>query len=187
MKKVSIYVISLLLVTVITISGTYAFFYAAAQNNQAVNTGSHQLLVKYSGDVAISGEIELVRTKEEGFRRELDISLDEKSVSAAANFFIRVDNITEGFQNEALKWEIYELLTDSENNKTEKYINSGNFKNINSNTINYIAEEITLSTSIRTFVVYLWLDGNKAGNEVLGARLAGYIGAETETISGVLS
>ena len=107
MKKVSIYVILLLLVLVITISGTYAFFTAVAQRENAIDTGTHQLQVKYSGDVAISGEIELVRTKEEGFRRELNIQLGTNSVSAVANFFIRVDEITEGFQNKALKWEIY--------------------------------------------------------------------------------
>ena len=105
MKKVSIYVISLLLIAVVSISGTYAFFTAVIQRDNAVDTGSHQLQVQYSGDVAISGEIELVRKKEEGFRRELDIALGPKSVNAAANFFIQVDTITEGFQNKALKWE----------------------------------------------------------------------------------
>ena len=182
MKKVSIYVISVSLIATLAIGGTYAFFTAVIQRNNAVETGSHQLQVQYSGDVAISGEIELVRTKEEGFRRELDIALGPKSVDAAANFFIQVDTITEGFQNKALKWEIYELI-----NEEEKYINSGNFLNINSNSRNYIAEGLVLNQTTRKFVVYVWLYGEEAGNEVLGAKLTGHIGAETETISGILS
>lgn len=182
MKKVSIYVISLFLVAILAIGGTYAFLTAVVGNNNAINMGSHQLKVKYSGNEKISGEIELVKTKEEGFRRELNIGLETNSLPAAANFFIRVENITEGFQNKALKWEIYELL-----NGEEQYINSGDFENVTSNTTNYIAEGLTLTTTTRTFVVYLWLNGEEAGNEVIGAKLTGYIGAETETISGDLT
>ena len=182
MKKTIIYVIILLVVAALSISGTYAFFSTMTQNSNAVDTGSHQLQVQYSGDVAISGEIELVRTKEEGFRRELNIGLSPNSVPAAANFFLRVDEITEGFQHKALKWEIYELKDGK-----EEYIKSGNFLNITSNSTQYIAENQMLSTTSRTFVVYLWLYGEEAGNEVIGAKLVGYIGAETENISGELS
>jgi hypothetical protein len=130
MKKTSIYIIVLLLVAFLTTGGTYAFFTGVIQRNNAVNMASHQLKVKYSGNVDIGGEIELVKTKEEGFRRELNIGLDQNSVPAAANFFINVDNITEGYQNKALKWEIYELLNGKEN-----YINSGNFQNVRSNSV----------------------------------------------------
>ena len=183
MKKKTIYVISLFLVAILAIGGTYAFFTTVIQRNNAINLVSHQLKVTYSGNVQISGEIELVKTKEEGFRRELIIGLEENSVPAAANFFINVDTITEGFQNKALKWEIYELL-----NGEEKHINDGNFEHVTSNSVQYIAEGLTLSsTTTRTFVVYLWLYGEEAGNEVIGAKLTGYIGAETETISGDLS
>ena len=65
--------------------------------------------------------------------------------------------------------------------------NSGTFKNITSNTTNYIAENIVLSTTARKFAVYLWLDGQDATNDVIGAQLSGYIGADTEKISGVLT
>ena len=123
----------------------------------------------------------MVRTKEEGFRRQLSIGISENSVAAAANIFMHIDNITEGFQNKALKWEVYELI-----NEKEIYINSGNFKNIKSNSIEYIAEGLTLSTTDRIFIVYLWLYGEEAGNEVIGAKLTGYVGAETETIHGNL-
>jgi len=182
MKKRSVYVILLLLVSVLAISGTYAFLTALAESNNAINTGSHQLQVEYSGDVQISGNIELVKAKEEGFRRELSIGLKTNSVPAAANFFIRVDNISQGFQIDALKWEIYEII-----NNNESYINSGTFKNITSNTTNYIAENISLSTATRKFAVYLWLDGKDATNDVIGAQLSGYIGADTEKISGDLT
>lgn len=179
MKKVSIYVISLILVAFLAISGTYAFFTSITQRNNAVVTSAHQLQVQYSGDAAISGEIELVRTKNEGFRREFSIGLGAKSIPAVANFYIYVEHITEGFQNKALKWEIYEVI-----NNTEHYMNSGTFEEVNSNTKQYMATNLTLSTTTRYFVVYLWLYGEEAGNEVIGAKLAGYIGAETETISG---
>lgn len=182
MKKIGIYVITLLLVSVITISGTYAFFTVVTERNNALDSGTHQLLVKYTGDAAISGTVDLVKNKEEGFRRVLTIGLDENSLDAVANIFIKVDEITEGFQNDAFKWEIYELI-----NNEEKYMKSGTFLNITSNSTNYIAENLALDTNVRTFVVYIWLNGDEAGNEVLGAVLQGYIGAETATISGELS
>ena len=45
------------------------------------------------------------------------------------------------------------------------------------------AHEIT--TEQEEYAVYLWLNGNEAGNEVIGASLMGYIGAESEPISGI--
>lgn len=182
MKKTITYIISLFLVAIFTIGGTYAFFTSSVQRNNAIASGSHQLQVIYSGDIEIGGQIELVKTKSEGFRRELKIGLSEKSVAATANIFMHIDNITKGFQNKALKWEIYELL-----NGEETYINSGDFESITSNSVKFLVEDITLSTTSRTFVFYLWLYGEEAGNEVIGANLTGYIGAETETISGNLS
>lgn len=181
MKKAMIYTVTLLLVTLITVSGTYAFFSAMTTNNNTI-AGTHQIKVIYSGDTQIEGYIDLVKAKEEGFRRVVSIALGEDSVPAEANIYIYLEQLDEGLATNALKWEIYEL-----NDETETYVNSGTFYGYTSTNKVYMLEGLSLPKETKEYAVYLWLNGYEAGNEVRGATLRGYIGAETNTITGLTS
>jgi len=181
MKKMMIYTLTLFFVTLITVGGTYAFFSAVVDQN--TNTmGTHQLKVLYSGDTEISGFIELVKSKEEGFRRVVSISQTEDSVPALANIYIHLLQIDAGFSSVAMKWELYEL-----NGEEEKYVNSGTFSGYQNAEKIYMLENLQLTEETKEYAIYLWLNGYEAGNEVVGATLRGYIGAETQPITGVTS
>lgn len=183
MKKAFIYIITLLLVTIVTVSGTYALFTVMASGNNAINeVGTHQLKVIYSGDTAISGEIELVESKEKGFRRVVSIALGEDSTPAVANLYIALEHIDVGLASEAMNWELYEL-----NGKEETYVDSGTLLGYESGQKVYMLKGLELTTTTKEYAIYLWLNGHKAGNEVKDAALRGFIGAETEPITGITS
>ena len=180
-KKIIIYATVLLLVTLITVSGTYAFFSASA--TQIANSmGTHELKVLYSGDTEISGFIELVKGKEDGFRRVVSIAQAEDSVPALANIYIYLSQIDEGFSSVAMKWEIYEI-----NGEEEKYVNSGTFDEYQNDEKIYMLQNLQLTEETKEFAIYLWLNGYEAGNEVVGAILRGFIGAETQPVTGLTS
>lgn len=183
MKKVITYVIVLSLVAIVTMSGTYAFFHTSALASNAIdNLTTHEIKVIYSGDTEIDGFIELVKSKEEGFRRVVSISLDTGSIDAAGNLYVYLDEITSGFSStRCFKWELYEIKGNE-----EEYISDGSFYGYNSGEKAYMVQNLKLSTTTREFAVYLWLNGYEAGNETVGAILRGYIGAETQPITAIL-
>lgn len=191
MKKTLTYGLILLIVTIITVSGTYAFFTATTTAEEPIAVESHQLEVIYMGDTEINGGLDLVRDKSGGHRRQVSIALSENSVGAAANIYININQITSTLATDALTWEVYKLENEEEieySNGTfldcgqpgETKITCSAGKRI------YLVNDLELSTTPQIFVIYIWLNGYKAGNEVLGATLKGYIGAETENITGLL-
>lgn len=190
MKKAMTYALVLLLVTILTVGGTYAFFTATTTSNSLAGE-THQLEVIYTGDTEINGNLNLVKTKEEGWKRTISIGLSETSVGASANLYISISQITATLANDALNWELYQLI-----DNTETYVNSGTFldcgaigaskSKCSSGDRIYMLTGYELSTTPTQYVIYLWLDGYKVGNEVLGATLKGYIGAESNQITGIL-
>lgn len=179
MKKVIIYAITLFLVATFTIASTYAYLSGVVTSKKAVETGTHQIQVIYSGAEPIDGEIELTTEKTEDFRRELTIALDTGSLPAAANFYIHADKIDSGIARPGFKWEFYEVK-----NGIEEFISSGTFDGLQSNERIYMKKGLTLSAEVRTFAVYLWANGHEVGNEAIEQELKGYIGAETEPVTG---
>lgn len=187
MKKAILYTIIILLVIVITVTGTYAFFVATTGSNNNVTANSAKLEVIYTGGTAIQGGLNLVRTKEEGFNTTVTIKLSEDSVDAMADIYIHINQITSTIATEALIWEVYKKYEG-----TETFVDSGTFLDCEAeNTTKkcengdkiYIVKNYELTTTDTYYTVYIWLNGDKVGNEALGATLDAYIGAETEHIT----
>ena len=191
MKKILTYATILLIVAIISVSGTYAFFAASVSTEDPISGTAHHLEVRYNGDEEINGGLELVTDKSEGHRREVSIALAENSIDALANIYIYIDQISPGLASEALVWEVYTL----ENGVEVKY-DEGSFvkcgkteetkAKCSDGDKNYLVTNYKLSTTSETFVIYLWLNAMKSDNSVLDGKLKGYIGAETENITGLL-
>lgn len=191
MKKKVILVTTLILVTIIAVGGTYAFLSSIITRN-TFNAQSHKLEVIYRGDTEINGLLELVKSKEAGYRREVSIGLSENSVGATANLFIYIETITSNLAVTGLKWEIYRI-----NGESETYVNSGTFMDCgkinetktkcSSGKSIYMVNNLELSTTPAKFAVYIWLNGDEVNNSVLDGMLKGYIAAETENITGQIS
>lgn len=190
MKKVITYAITLLVVTLLTVSGTYAYFSATVGKNQTLGETA-RLEAIFTGDAALNKELILGKSKEQGYSRTISIGLAEDSLEAAANLYIYVEQISTTLATDALNWELYRI-----ENGTEKHVKSGTFAKCGNigeaqttcraNKKAYMLTDYQLSTTPTEFVIYLWLNGALVDNSVLGATFKGYIGAETENITGIL-
>lgn len=180
MKKMLIYISITALIIVITTTGTYAFFSASTNTGNGITSEAANLEVIYTGGTAIQGTLNLVRTKEEGFNTTVNIRLTEDSIDAMAKLYIKINDIGETIANDALNWEVYK------DNSTTAYA-KGTFNDYKSGDKVYIVNNYDLSTTNTSFKIYIWLNGEQVGNEVLGATLDAYIGAETEIITTQLS
>lgn len=178
MKKIILYTAIILLVIIITVGGTYAYFVSTINSANTLTTASSKLEVIYTGDTAITGVLNLVSSKEEGKKATVKIQLSEDSVDAKADLYIQVNEIGTNIASNALNWEAYRTY-----NGEESFVNSGTFSGIEDGDKIYIDTDYRLSTTETSYTVYIWLDGNKIGNEAIGEILEGYIGAEAEHIT----
>lgn len=191
MKKIGLYIIITLLLIVATITGTYAYMIATINSsNNAVNTSGTNLKVVYSGGAAIEGILNLSNDKTGGLNTTVNIKIAEDSVVAKAHLYIDIEKITSSIATNALNWEVYKTV-----NGVESFVNSGTFADCLTGTTArkcvagdklYIVNDYQLSTEDTAFTIYVWLDGNKVGNEVVGATFKGIVAAESENFTGDL-
>lgn len=173
MKKTIISITIVLLITIITVVGTYAYIFSTiSSTTNAVTTDTSLIDIIYTGGNEISGTLNLVSSKEEGKNTTVTIKLSEESVDAEADIYIKINEIDSDIATEALNWECHR----THNNETS--VTSGTFNGKTNGDKIYIDTDYRLSTTETYYKVYIWLDGNKIGNEALGASFDAYIGAE---------
>ncbi len=185
MKKQLIYAICAVLLLAITISGsTYAFFSASAGENSNVDTQSHIYSIIYTGGTQIEGPLTLTENKTGGANTTVHIKVAEGSIEPLAYLYLNIEDMTENLSSSAVKWEVSGVK-----NNQVVYTDSGTFAGYNdtNNNIIPLVEDYQLTTEQTDFTVYVWIDGNIAGNEILGASFSGYISASTDRITGVLN
>jgi len=186
-KKAIIYITTILLLTIITVGGTYAFFTANASSKNDVVTEAHKFEVIYTGGTKISGPLNLASKKEQGTNTTVNIKVAEDSVLGKANIYIMIEEISKVIANDALVWEVYKT-----SQGVESFVDSGTFlecadgnntKPCEANDKLYLVKNYKLSKENTSFTIYLWLNGNLVDNQVIGATFKGYIGAESENFT----
>lgn len=189
MKKIIVYISIILLIIIITAGATFA--YLTMTTNSEINSvlaEGTEIKMIYTGGKKIEGAISLTEDKTGGLNTTVNIRLEEDSPKVKTNLYINVDQITPALASEGFKWEVYK------NDETIPF-NVGNFEGCqDGNTTKkctngdklYIINDYETLTTNTSFTVYVWLDGNLVGNEVLGASFTGTIGAESEKFTGHL-
>ena len=189
MKKITIYITIILLITVITAGSTFAYLISTTNSGiNTVTTEGAEIKVLYTGGKKLEGLISLSEDKTGGINTTVNISLEEDSAPVKTNLFINVDQITSTLATSGFKWEVYK------NNETTPF-STGDFLGCkNGNTTKkcakgdklYIVNDYKTLTTNTSFTVYVWLDGHIVGNEVIGATFSGTIAAESEKFTGDL-
>lgn len=179
-KPTIIMLVSVLLLIVVVIGSTYAFFTSSVNGTSAQTSGS-KFQVIYTGDTQFEKQINLSTGKVEESSTTVNIKVGEGSVKANAVLYLVVEDITTELAVEGFNWEVYGYI-----NSKQVYYNNGNFDGVKINDTINIVENYQLSEENTEFKVYLWLDGNKVGNEVMNASFKGHIGAKTENFTGKL-
>ena len=193
MKKVITYIIIILIITITTVGSTYAYLVSQiSQNKNTLFGEGAELNVVYAGGTALEGGLSPGVDKESGLSTTVNIAITADSVVAKSNLYINVNTISSALATEGFIWEVYKTV-----NGEETFVDSGSFIECRTTTGKdtkkcatgdklYIVNDYILSTTPTYFTVYVWIDGNKTGSEVLGASFKGTIGAETEKFTGNL-
>ena len=189
MKKKFLYsiVITLLVIVAAVAGTTYAYYsLSAAGTNRNVSSKSEKYEVIYNEGTYINSEtceMDVVASKEEGCYTDIEIGLaNGVNVAVNANLYINVVSISPELQTAGFKWEVYRL-----NGNTETYLTNGNFQTIPANNQIVILTNESLSTTKKKFRIYIWLDGNLTDNTVVGKSFNGYVGANTEILTGIIN
>lgn len=187
MKKIVLYTATILLLTIITVGGTYAFFSVTAGSKDVLSTMANKFEVIYTGDAAFDGPLNFSSDKEGGINKTVNIRVSEDSVLGKVDIYFQIEEITEQIANDKLVWEVYKN-NETIASKTGYFNQCGENKNevCKSGDRLYLIEGYQLSIDNTAFTIYLWLDGSKATNDVIGASFKGFIGAQSENITGHL-
>ena len=186
MKKYMLYsIIAVLFLILIVAGSTYSFLSTSfdTQNN-SIYSNTKGLNIIYNNGSHINNSIGVVSRKEEGYNTTVKIKIAPNSVAAKTNLYIYIENITSNIAIDGFIWEVYGYK-----NGSQVYTNSGTFAGYNDTTNNKIpiVNNYLLSEDETSFTVYFWLDGSQTNNEVLGGSFSGYIGANSEQVSGILT
>lgn len=182
MKKILMYTAAVLLITIITVGGTYAYFFATiASDNDAANTNSTKLDVIYTKGDTIDGFLNLSSDKTGGINTTINIKVAEDSVMGIADLYFNIEEITANLAIASLHWEVYKTI-----DEVESFVNRGTFEGKQTGDKFTIVDNYKLSATNTAFTVYIWLDGNAVGNEVLTGKIKGYISASIEQFTAEL-
>lgn len=182
MNKKLIYSISIvLLLSIAIIGGTYSFF-AAITDNKNITTNASKFEVIYTGGTEIKGPIELSEDRNGGINTTVHIKVGEGSSHALAYLYLNIVEMTDNLSAPNVKWEVSGIQKGN-----EVYTNSGTFSGYNAtNNKIPLVEDYRLTEDQTDFTIYVWIDGNITGNEILGATFTGFISANTEQFTGEL-
>ena len=189
MKKTLLYSLGLLLIAILTIGATYAYFINTVSSSQNAEANAKKFEVLYTGGSALTTNLQPRESRDETYKTSVNIKMAEGSINAIANIYINIEEMSDVLASDALVWEIVVKKGTNNINITPS---KGNFSSCMTNSINecnngrkiYILNEYEVTTENTEVTVYLWVDGSKVGNEIVGATFTGYIGAETRNVTG---
>lgn len=185
MTRQTIYTIcAFLLLGIATVGATYAFYSAtASSNSNSVAAEAQKFEVLYTGGTDIEGPLNLSVDRNGGANTTVHIRVSEGSSHALAYLYLNITKLDENIRTTAFKWEVSGVKGGK-----EVYTNQGTFNGYNdsSNNIITLVKDYRLTEEQTDFTIYLWVDGNMVGNEVMGCGMSGYISASTEQFTGQL-
>ena len=185
MNKRAIYtIVGLLLLTILVIGGTYAYFSLTTVGNTPVTTNSAKFEVLYNGGEGYEGPLQMVSSRENGHKETIKVKVGQGSVNAKLSLVLEIDQMSQAMAINGFKWEIYGYK-----NGTQVYSGQGNFSgksaSAGSNTIILVNNDYTITEDETTFDVYWWLDGSMINEDLGGSTFACHINAQTESITGI--
>ena len=181
-NKVTISIIIVVLLIIVVVGSTYAFFSSVAtSNNSNVTSSAEKYEIVYQGGTQIDGDIKMLSNHNGADSTTVQIGLaNGVNVTVNATLYIKVTEISEELDVSGFKWEVYSVNGDVETLK-----NSGTFQGAgNGSEINILT--MPLTTTLTSYKVYFWADGNSIGNEISGTSFKGYIGAKSDIITGIV-
>lgn len=187
MKKQFIYIVAIVLLLIVTISGaTFAFFSSYNATGNILNANASDFGVDFEQGDPIDGALELASNKNDPGVQKTEVNIKMKSGSpyAKATVFFNIEEMTSNLAVEGFIWEVVGVR-----NNVETYYRQGNFQGYdatNNRTVNLV-EDYTLTEETTTFTIYFWLNGALIQDtNILNSQFSGYIGAKTDNFTATL-
>lgn len=186
MRKQYIYTIcAILLLAIAVVGSTYAFFVSTTNSaNNSVDTNSQEFGIIYTGGTDINEPLVLSADRSGGFSTTVHVKTIQGGAQALLNLYIDITEMTDNLSVSNVIWEVSGVK-----NGVEVYSDNGTFlgyNDMNNNRI-LIVDDYLLSEEQTDFTLYIWIDGNHTGDEIIGASFSGYISADTEHFTGQLT
>lgn len=167
------------LIFIVLLGSTYSFFQASTNSNN-FGAASNVLALDFVGDTDINQILPLGTSRNDGIVRNAKARLADNSMDALLSLYVKFDKLPSEFAIEGFK---YEVFVGNESSPRS----SGNFIGTKEGEMFKILSDIKLTHTYQNITIYLWLDGNLVGNELMNKTLSGSIITSTGNISGFIA
>ena len=192
MRRMILSILSVIMLAVVTVSATYAYYQSSVNGTtNSVGASSNEFDVIYTGGNQLSGQLQVASSRSENFKTTVSIRLAPNSTLAKANLYIKISEISSVLASDMLVWEVVAqnngesvTLTPSRGDFTTCTHSNGTTGTCQSGDKLYIVTNYNLLYTDTDFTIYVWINGDKATNAVVGASFSASVGAETENLTG---
>ncbi len=195
MKKIeSSIIIAAVMVVLLTIASTYAFFITSTVGNEnSVAAIGNTFDIIFTKDTKLTGPLDPSSSRNDNIKSSVKLRAANESVKPMVNIYINIEEISSVLRGDILIWEVEA----TKNNQTVSLNpTSGTFNECIHNDISgpcqdgdklYIVKNYLLDNVDTQFDVYIWLDESEIVSSVADAVFTASIGAETsDDITGIL-
>lgn len=137
---------------------TYAFFVSLISSGNTNLASSGKLDVYYTGDQIVSGGLIPSLTKESGLTATSTVKLNADSMPGLLSMSLKLNALPGELAIAGLKWEVY---------KDDVLYVSGTFANSSQGETLNMFDDYSITTTLATFKIYVWLNGNESDNSVM--------------------
>jgi len=155
MNKYKLYMILGIIVLVLSVSSSFAYYVWKSTSNAVVSLNVCTPTITFAGGSTINGvDMIPVLTKEEGTIKDIEVKKNSTcNRDVTMNLYLELTTFPTELSDSSFKYELYK-------NSETTAIASGNFSNKEQgNTITLLSNQI-LNTSKDTYTLYIYIDGN---------------------------
>ena len=155
MNKYKLYMILGIIVLVLSVGSSFAYYIWKSTSNALVNLNVCTPTITFAGGSTINGvDMIPVLTKEEGTIKDIEVKKNSTcNRDVTMNLYLELTTFPTELSDSSFKYELYK-------NSETMAIASGNFSNKKEgNTITLLSNQI-LNTSKDTYTLYIYIDGN---------------------------
>lgn len=164
-KKIILILMITLVVIILGIVGTYAWYVWNTSDDDTTNivTSVGAATVTYDAGADLVGQsLRPVGSRVDGISKNIKIKTDGNSVSAITfNLYLDINTLDDGLKHESFKYELYKGSTLKKSGDFSQSSLNTNLVTCNTNSTNHIVllTNETISTTLSTYTLYLWIDG----------------------------
>ena len=155
MNKYKLYMILGIIVLVLSVGGSFAYYIWKSTSNALVSLNVCTPTITFAGGSTINGvDMIPVLTKEEGTIKDIEVKKNSTcNRDVTMNLYLELTTFPTELSDSSFKYELYK-------NSSTTSIASGDFSNREQgNTITLLSNQI-LNTSKDTYTLYIYIDGN---------------------------